>query len=174
MKGNSNAKENLVRRLRSFDRRIRDHHAGSRRFRWFAFRNPEIERSKADAFRHNTFGFEPAVKLRNETGSVTAEFAIVLPTVVLILVTALQVLSFQSSRIGLIELAAESARALARGEDKSVIETLIQESVLNPKPSWAVEYKDLELCVQLSQKRSLAGLGLLDLVESQCARKAGL
>ena len=174
MKGNLNAKKNLVRRNRGINSGIRNHHFGSRRLRRIAIGNSQIERSSANALRHNSFSSKFAHRLEVDHGSVTAEFAVVLPAVILILIVAIQALSFQSARMGLIELAAESARALARGEDSKVIESLIEDAVLNPKPTWVIQHKEFELCVEFTQNRSLAGLGLIHLIEVQCARKSGL
>jgi len=174
MKGNLNAKKNLVRRNWGINSGIRNHHFGSRRLRRTTVRYSQIERSSADAIRNNSFSPKVAHRLEVDHGSVTAEFAVVLPAVILILIVALQVLSFQSARMGLIELAAESARAVARGEDSTVVESLVKDAVVNPKPTWVIQHKDFELCVEFTQNQSLAGLGLINLVETQCARKSGL
>lgn len=174
MKGNLNAKKNLVRRNRSINSGIRNYYTGSRRLRGIAVGNSQIERSSADALGDNSFSSKFAHRLGIDGGSVTAEFAVVVPAVILILIVAIQVLSFQSARMGLIELAAESARAIARGEDSTVIESLVKDAVVNPKPTWVIQHKDFELCVEFTQSRSIAGLGLINLVEAQCARKSGL
>jgi hypothetical protein len=174
MKGNTHAKKNTPRRNRSYNRRIRHHHS---RCSWLcgsAAGNPKVRRSQTNASGHNSFGAEFAEQLGQEQGSVTAEFAIVLPAVLLILGLSLQVLSFQSARVSLIELAAESARALARGEELAVVEKLVSEAGLRPAPTFDVIYKELELCVELNQSRPILGLGGISFKEIQCARKSGL
>jgi hypothetical protein len=172
MKGTTNDKRNLVRRNRSHHSRVCNHHNGGGWLCRIAGRDIKIGRSQANASRHDSLSTISTLGI--DEGSVTAEFAVILPAVILILFVALQILSFQSSRVGLIELAAESAREVTRGEEASLVESLIRDSMLKPVPAWKILHKEFELCVQLTQKRSLLGIGFIDLVEVQCARKSGL
>jgi len=174
MKGKTNVQENTARRNRSFNSGIRHHHSGSSWIRWIVAKYSSIRGSQGYASGNHKVGFESSNWIGNDAGSVTAEFAIILPATVLILFAAIQVLSFQSSRVGLIELAAELARSQARGEEPNVIESLIQESAIDPKPTLVLEHREYELCVELTQIRSIAGLGSINLSERQCARKSGL
>ncbi|CAB4685895.1 unannotated protein [freshwater metagenome] len=83
----------------------------------------------------------------------------------------------QSNRMALIELAAEGARALARGETEEVLETLIQDRALTPQPQTKLEYESFSICLVLSQNIKLPILGnFIDfpVLERQCARKSGL
>lgn len=56
------------------------------------------------------------LKLRNERGTVTAELAISMPAVLLVLTFAIQSLALQVDRMSLVQSASEQARAAARGE----------------------------------------------------------
>lgn len=57
--------------------------------------------------------------LRSERGTVTAELAIALPAVLVVLTFALQVLAIQAERISLIGELASQSREAARGESVS-------------------------------------------------------
>ena len=81
----------------------------------------------------------------------TAEFAIALPAVLLILVFSLQALSVQAGRIDLIAKAGQLARAAARGE-----------WVPQAKPEGKL------ICVELKIDRPFL------ISEKQCARQLGL
>jgi hypothetical protein len=108
---------------------------------------------------------------------VTAEFAIVLPGVLLLLFLALSVLAMQTSRIGLVELAAESSRALARGESESLVRELIESAGLGSDVSLNTFYSDLSVCVELTHINRIRPLGeefAIEVSETQCARKGGL
>lgn len=112
-----------------------------------------------------------------EAGSVTAEFAIVLPAVFLVLVFSLSVLAIQSSRLGLIELAAETSRALARGESEDLVRQIIAESAQGREIKLETDHTELMICVILSRNVQISALGSLipiDISERQCARKSGL
>ena len=107
----------------------------------------------------------------------TAEFAIILPGVLLILFLALSVQSLQTSRIALVELAAEGSRALARGESKALVTELITQSGLGSVASFEVLYQDLSVCVEVAQTHQIRALGgqfPIELKEVQCSRKGGL
>ena len=100
-----------------------------------------------------------------------------LPAVILVLGVALSVLAIQTSRIGLVGLAAESARALARGESEALVQQLIQEASLGGEVSSKTRFSDLSVCVELAQINHIRGLGdifPIEVNEIQCARKGGL
>jgi hypothetical protein len=108
---------------------------------------------------------------------VTAEFAIVLPAVLLVLAFSLSVLAIQSSRLGLIELAAETSRALARGESEDLVRQIIAESAKGQEIKFEIDHSELMICVILSRNVQISALGGLipiDVSERQCARKSGL
>lgn len=91
------------------------------------------------------------MELRSERGTVTAELAIALPAVLLVLSFALQALALQLERIALVGEVAGLARAAARGE---VV------------PGARIE--GTRVCVTKSRKL------LLPIEEKQCARRLGL
>ena len=171
MKVRSNERNLVSRRWRN-NSRIRNHHLGCGWLRRATTNNPEERGSKSHALRHDPFSTNSS-----ELGSVTAEFALILPAVLLILVFSLSVLALQANRMALIELAAEGARAIARGETEEVLKSLIQDRALTPPPQTKLEYESLSICLVLSQNVKLPILGnFLDfpVLERQCARKSGL
>jgi hypothetical protein len=158
----------LVRRNGSYHSRVCNHNLGSSWIRWDLAGYFAQRRSQRDAFRSNSFGSHR----RSELGSVTAEFAVVLPAVILILFFGIQALAIQSARMNLIGLAAESARALARGEDISIVDGLLAERASDLKSE--VQYLELSICVAVSQNSKIIGLLDFFTTERQCARKSGL
>ena len=91
------------------------------------------------------------MELHSERGTVTAELAIALPSVLLVLTFALQALSLQVERVALVAEVAQLARAAARGE---VV------------PGTKIE--GTQICVTKSRKL------LVPIEEKQCARRLGL
>lgn len=89
--------------------------------------------------------------LRSEAGTVTAELAISLPAVLLVLTFAIQALMLQVDRMALIQSAGEQARAAARGE---IISEAEQEGNL--------------ICVTKTLVK------VVTIKEKQCARSLGL
>ena len=89
--------------------------------------------------------------LNSDRGTVTAEFAIALPAVLLVLSFAMQVLSIQVERISLVTEVAGLARAAARGE--AILGTTVEGSMV---------------CVAKSRKL------IIPIREKQCARRLGL
>ena len=107
----------------------------------------------------------------------TAEFAVVLPGVLLILYFALAVLALQSSRIALVELAAEGSRALARGESGLLVSELIAQAGLGSDTGFETSFSELSICVEVAQRHEIRAFGAtfpIELKEVQCARKGGL
>lgn len=92
--------------------------------------------------------------LLDESGAVTAEFAMLLPTVVFVLGIGLASIGAQVQRVKLVEQAAEAARAVARGEKVAGAE---------------VSHDGQLICVKVV---SPSGFGF-DFAESACAREAG-
>ncbi|MEY3472884.1 MAG: hypothetical protein RLY22_387 [Actinomycetota bacterium] len=90
------------------------------------------------------------MRLRSESGTVTAELAIAMPAVLLTLTFSIQALSVQSHRIELTYQAAQLARDAARGE-----------SVPNSKVEGHL------VCVQLEISEPFP------ITEKQCARQLG-
>lgn len=88
--------------------------------------------------------------LRSESGTVTAELAISLPAVLLVLTLAIQGLGIPAKRMELATRAGEQARAIARGE--------VEGGVIEGKL----------VCVTLTVS------GLVPFTEKACARRLGL
>lgn len=177
MKEKVNDETNLVRRDRGQHCRVRDYHFGSRRLRRPIADNSAKPRGQTNAHGPNKVSTHSEWKWVTEKGSVTAEFAIILPGVLLILFLALSVQSLQTSRIALVELAAEGSRALARGESKALLTELISQSNLGPAASFEVLYQDLSVCVEVTQAHQIMAFGgsfPFEVKEVQCSRKGGL
>ena len=115
-----------------------------------------------------------AATLRWQRGSISAEFALALPAVCLVLAIALGALGGQVSRIKLVDAAAVAARAVARGEDSSL--ALAMASQIFSEGEFLISNQADLACVQASFSVRVAGLGanLLELTETQCSRKQGL
>ena len=105
-----------------------------------------------------------------ETGSVTAEFAVALPAVMLVLAITLGAFSLQIEQIRMVNLAASSARALAHADGAA---NSMGAAPSGPKGSSVSVSGDL-LCVTLTRELALPALGqIFELKEKQCARRLG-
>ena len=113
-------------------------------------------------------------KFKAEAGSVTAELALALPSVALVIAVTLGGFSLQVERMKLVDLSATGSRALARGEDPAAVEAMLMKA--RPDLSLKVESEDDLVCLKLSFPAKVPGLGseLLEVSERQCARKMGL
>ena len=111
-------------------------------------------------------------RLGQEAGAVTAEFALALPAVTMVLVLALGVIGAQTDRLALIGLAASGSRALARGEPMATVWQLAKEvgAGISVRASFGAEL----VCVGASRQVGLPILPKIELTERQCARKLGL
>ena len=107
--------------------------------------------------------------LRNESGSVTAELAVTLPAVGVILALVLGVYALQVQRLELVADAAMASRAVARGEAEAAAEQL----VAHPKREVSFTNTGELVCAKITQPAQLASLPVFDLIEQACARKAG-
>jgi hypothetical protein len=177
MKERVNDETNLVRRNWSQHRRVCNSHFGCGWLCWLTANNYSKPGGAANALRPDQVGPDSDRQYLEEKGSVTAEFAIVLPAVIIVLGVALSVLAIQTSRIGLVGLAAESSRALARGESEALIQQLLQGVGLEDSVTSKTSYLDQSICVELAQINHIKGLGELfpiEVKEIQCARKGGL
>ena len=112
--------------------------------------------------------------LLEERGVVTAEFAVVLPAVVMILAVSLGSLSAQVERMRLVSVAAGLARAVGRGETEALALARFQPSLVGRKVTFSTE-QDL-ICAEVWVNFAFLGLpGLgLRLADRECARKLGL
>jgi len=115
----------------------------------------------------------------NDRGSVTAELALAMPAVSLVIAVTLSAFALQIERMKLVSVSAMAARAIARGEAEENVRALVLEG--NAGSDSQVILMDLEtrentVCIKLSRAFEIAGMGgkLLEISEVQCARKVGL
>lgn len=118
-------------------------------------------------------------RLQTERGSVTAELAMALPAVALVIAITLGGFALQIERIKLVEVAAVAARSVARGEIEEEARAMVAE-LTAPLPAQAInlnfEFRENVVCAILARQFELPGLGgkLFEISENQCARKMGL
>ena len=171
MKGNENERD-LARRIRSKYSGICNHHTGGSWLRRHIASNSEKRRSQNHAFGFGEICIERFRLLGNQSGSITAEFAVILPTVMTILFLGIQILAIQSDRMKLISLATDAARAISRGEDPEVVDELLAERDLRAKID--IQHLEQSICVNALKSYRLAGFIGFPIEEFQCARKSGL
>ena len=101
---------------------------------------------------------------RDDRGSVTAEFAIALPAVVLVLAACLWGLQVAGQQLRLQDAAAAAARSLARGESTGVAAArasrLVPGSTLAREPDGDLECARLSLTVPLGLTLTARGCAL--------------
>lgn len=121
--------------------------------------------------------------LKHDHGSVTAELAIAMPAVSLVIAITLGAFALQIERMKLVSISAMAARAFARGEPEENVRALVSEMMPSPADQGSAaqvvaefEVRENMNCVKLSRQFEIAGLGenFFDFSEVQCARKAGL
>lgn len=127
--------------------------------------------------RLSKFAAQQLCRQLSEQGSVTAELAIAMPAVSLVIAITLGAFALQIDRMKMVDVAATAARAFARGEQEQEVRALISE--LTPVGEQnAMEFLVQEnfACIKLSKSVLLPGLGaqIFELSETQCARKMGL
>ena len=110
----------------------------------------------------------------NELGSITAEFALTLPAIALVLSITLGATSLQLQRLELISLAASASRALARGEKVEFVETL--KSQFGSGFDITSDVSEDLICAKASKTATLGSLPGFSFVlaERECSRKSGL
>ena len=86
---------------------------------------------------------------RSDRGTVTAEFALLLPVLVAVLILAVGALSLVSMQIGNSVFVGERARSLARGGDLSTIVQQVESS--RPGAHVSMVTGDGVLCLKLSE-----------------------
>lgn len=111
-----------------------------------------------------TYGSTFSARMRQEIGSVTAEFAAILPVVVLLLGLLAVVGGGQIARVGLVTAAADAARSLAVGESVSS----------SAEIQISAEHPDAEhVCAFATKTISALNFGCIELRERACARILG-
>lgn len=96
--------------------------------------------------------------LRDERGSVTAEFAIVLPSALLVLALCLGALSAATTHLVNANIARDAARSLSRGQSEA--EVTYSVAVARPGAQITIRRSSLAVCVTLSQ--SPPGLAVIE------------
>jgi Flp pilus assembly protein TadG len=107
---------------------------------------------------------------RNDRGAVTAEFAIVLPAVVLVLALGAGVLGACGRQVRLQDAAADAARLVARGEDEGRAAAVVADAV--PGATATIDHRGDLVCVAVSAS---AGVPLITLTvhADSCALAGG-
>lgn len=109
----------------------------------------------------------PLQSTDSERGTVTAEFVMVLPVVVMVLSITLGALALQLERLKLVSVAAAVSRAAARGEPMEKLTGLIGDSRLAFRNT-----PDL-ICAEVSAQFALTGWKF-PISDTECARRQGL
>lgn len=112
-------------------------------------------------------------KTHSDSGAVTAEFAVVLPTVFMILAISLGSMSAQLERVKMVSIAAMLSRGVARGEPVEALKQVFADQLQGR--NFEILNTGLMVCVEVSQVVGVAGLSDLGLrlAETQCARNLG-
>lgn len=110
--------------------------------------------------------------LSSESGTVTAELAIAMPSVTLVIVVTLSAFGLQVERMNYVAASASAARALGRGEAQAEVQALLSE--IAPEASLEVEFLANHVCAIVGKQVPVLGLQDFVISERQCARKMGL
>jgi Flp pilus assembly protein TadG len=108
----------------------------------------------------------------SDSGTITAELAMALPSVALVIAVTVAGFGLQIERMKFVSVAATAARALGRGEQQVDVEALVND--VAPAASLKVEFLENQICANISQKFMVAGLQSFEVAERQCSRKMGL
>lgn len=109
-----------------------------------------------------------------QAGSVTAEFAVVLPVVVLVLAGCLGAVQVASQQVRLFDAAADAARTLARGDPVALAAQRVNRML--PTAEMATSRSGDFVCAELSAPAGAGPLALagLRIRASSCALAGGL
>jgi hypothetical protein len=107
-----------------------------------------------------------------DAGTVTAELAIALPSVALVIGVTLSGFGLQVERMKYVSVAASASRALGRGEPQAEVQALVFEAA--PEAKIEVEFLENHICAKVSRELKVLGLQDFEISERQCARKMGL
>jgi hypothetical protein len=108
----------------------------------------------------------------SEKGSITAELAIALPAVTMVIAVTLGGFGLQVERMKFVSMASSSARAIGRGEPATKVEADFK--VLASGAELSIEYLENHVCARIERTFRLAGIESFTVSERQCARKLGL
>lgn len=108
----------------------------------------------------------------SDGGSVTAEIAIALPAVVMVIAVTIAGFGLQVERMKFVSMASSSARAIGRGEDAGRVEAEFKELASGAELS--IQYLENHVCARIERTFQVAGIESFTVSERQCARKSGL
>ncbi|MGD8194274.1 TadE family type IV pilus minor pilin [Herbiconiux sp. P18] len=104
-------------------------------------------------------------RVRRDDGSVTAEFAVLLPAVAMVLVLGLGLLQLGTVQVRLTDAAADAARLVARGQDAGA-----RVAAAHPGATSATAHLGPLVCVTVSALASPTGVGAAFALEGRgCA-----
>ena len=106
-----------------------------------------------------------------ERGSVTAEFAVALPAIALVLAASLAAVHVAAVQVRLADAAADAARALGRGESDAVAAGIASRNAGGARLSTSVD--ETFVCATLSGHAG-GVLSALELRAESCAMRGGL
>ena len=102
---------------------------------------------------------------RDERGLVTTEIAIAIPTLILVVGLVIGAIRWTMDAISATSVAAETARAIVRGEPDTSNLTAAEKSV--PLAEWSIRHEPLEICVDARFPPPLPLMGHVTV--TQCA-----
>lgn len=131
------------------------------RSRWDSAGRPQHKRLRANSSQHG------------ERGSVTAEFAVLMPALLLVLALCLGAVQVLGQQVRLTDAAADAARAASRGDDTARVAALVARAV--PGASLVLATRGEFVCAELSKAAEFGRAGLsLRIGASSCALAGGL
>jgi len=104
---------------------------------------------------------------RDERGLVTAELAIAIPALILVVGLVIGAIRWSMDAISATSVAAETARKIVRGESEQ--SSLAASEVSVPSGEWSVRHEPLELCVDARFPPPLPLMGPVTV--TQCASR---
>lgn len=110
-------------------------------------------------------------RARDDRGSVTAEFAIVLPVLVLLIAFGVGALGATSARVRLEDAAADAARLVARGDDRAAAADAVARAMDGARLRLAE--RDGLVCATASASARVAGVVVVPVTATSCALDGG-
>jgi len=107
----------------------------------------------------------------DDRGSVTAEFAIVLPVLVLLIAFGVGALAATSARVRLEDAAADAARLVARGDDRGAAAEAVTRAVDGAR--LGIDRRDGLVCATASASARVLGDVTVPLSATSCALDGG-
>lgn len=111
------------------------------------------------------------LRVRDDRGSVTAEFAIVLPVLVLLIAFGVGALGATSARVRLEDAAADAARLVARGDDRAAAADAVARAVDGAR--LGIDDRDGLVCATASASARVLGAVVLPVTATSCALGGG-